>query len=288
MSLKQFMGSIRLIAHNQHINRIEGVYCHVQWQFRKLFNAFPVELNISKSKILATHKRCGVSALINSQKMYDYNNMKLVTLLLDKGGVFFDIGANIGSYTLIAAEQCSALIYSFEPHPGTFQQLKNNVDLNKYGNVKLFNIAIGAEDGNIYLTDNPGSSTNHIETNKNANTIEIVCWRADNFCSTNQIEPDFVKMDVEGFEFDVIKSFAERLRSVKVLFVEINGLSDLRSHGQQEIVDYLNEHDFIGPLLVDFDKRTFADLRNESKEDAIFVSKKFMTEMLESNSFAYD
>ena len=95
-------------------------------------------------------------------------------------------------------------------------------------------------------------------------------------------------MDVEGFEFDVIKSFGERLRSVKVLFVEINGLSDLRSHGQQEIVDYLNEHDFIGPLLVDFDERTFADLRNESKEDAIFVSKKFMTEMLESNSFAYN
>jgi FkbM family methyltransferase len=244
-------------------------------------------LNISKSKILATHKCCGVSALINSQKMYDYNNMKLITLLLDKGGVFFDIGANIGSYTLIASEQSSALVYSFEPHPSTFQQLKNNVDLNKRSNVKLFNIAIGAEDGNIYLTDNPGSSTNHIEANPNENTIEIVCRRMDNFCITNKIEPDYVKMDVEGFEFDVIKSFGDMLCSVKLFFVEINGLSDIRSHGQQEIVDYLNAQDFIGPLCVDFDKRIFTDLRNESKEDAIFVSKKFMTEMLDTGMFAY-
>lgn len=288
MSLKQFIGSIGLIANNHHINRAEGIARHLKWQFRKLFNMFPVELEISRSKILASHKRCGVSALINSQKMYDFNNMQLIKLLLKDGGVFFDIGANIGSYSLIASEQRSALVFSFEPHPVTFQLLQDNVDLNRRSNVKLFNMAIGEEDGNIYLTNNPGAATNHIEVGPNENAIEIICQRADSFCRANKIEPDYVKIDVEGFEFNVIKSFGDQLRSVKLFFVEINGLSDLRSHGQQEIVEYLKGHDYAGPLYFNFEKRSFEHLPNESKEDAVFVSKQFLEDMLNAGLLSLD
>lgn len=285
MPLKQFIGSIKLIINNRHINRVEGVSRHVKWQLRKLFNLFPVDLAISNSKITATGKSCSVSALINSQKMYDFNNMHLIKFLLREGGVFFDIGANIGSYTLIAAEQESAFVCSFEPHPLTFQALKNNIGLNGYRNVQLLNVAVGSKDGHIHLTNVPGSSTNHIELNEGNNTLKIECVRMDNFCKANNIAPDYIKVDVEGFELDVIKSFGDQLPSVKLFFIEINGLSDIRSSGGRQIVEYLNEHGFAGPLSFDFSAMKFSTTLNGTNEDAVFLSKSFLAEMLSSGTF---
>ena len=112
--------------------------------------------------------------------------------------------------------------------------------------------------------------------------------RTDSFCRANKIVPDYVKVDVEGFEFNVIKSFGDELHSVKLFFIEINGLSDLRSHGQQEIVDFLNANDFIGPIYFDYEKRMFSHSLNDSKEDAIFLSKKFLTNTLNAGKFSLD
>jgi hypothetical protein len=121
MGLRQFANSMKSILGNPHINRGEGIVRHLHWQYLKAFDRFPIELEVSRSRIIAAHKRCGVSALIYSQRLYNYNNMKLLQALLEDGGSFVDIGANIGSFTLIASEQEKARVYAFEPHPETFR-----------------------------------------------------------------------------------------------------------------------------------------------------------------------
>ena len=127
MGLLQFANSLKSILGNPHINRGKGVARHLHWQYLKAFNRFPLELDISRSRIIAAHRYCGVSALIYSQRLYNYNNMRLLQMLLEDGGSFLDIGANIGSFSLIASEQEKAQVYAFEPHPDTFRLLQRNV-----------------------------------------------------------------------------------------------------------------------------------------------------------------
>lgn len=276
MAIKQFYRSIRSIARNRHINPVYGIVKHLQWQVRKMFNLFPVEQTISKSRIIASHKRCGVSALINSQGLYNYNNMNLIQSVVKEGGVFFDVGANIGSYSLIASEQEKMSVYSFEPHPATFQLLKKNIELNHRQNVQIFNIALGSEETEIFLTDNPGSATNCRVMNLNEKVIRVKCRRTDSFCRENHVVPNIVKIDVEGFEVDVLIGFGSVLKEVDLFLVEINGLSDARSTGEKVIYDLFKGHNFIGPLYCRFDSRRFSRSRSTNSEDSLFVSSSFL------------
>ena len=120
MAVAQFVNSLMRIARNPHIHRGRAVARHLAWQLRKLTARFPVELRLSNSALIATHGRCGISALVNTHGMYDYNNMTLIQLMLSGGGLFVDVGANIGAYTLIASELGAAQVLAFEPHPVTF------------------------------------------------------------------------------------------------------------------------------------------------------------------------
>lgn len=284
IKLKQFFNSIQGIIADSHANTISGIFRHCFWQIRKVFNLFPHEQMISESKIIARHKKCGVSALINSRGMYDYNNMSLIKLLVRKGGVFFDIGANIGSYTLIASEQNKAKVYAFEPHPVTFQLLKENIALNKRDNVHVFNFAAGSKNEKVLFTNEYGSSINRIvkDKSKEENIIEVVCIRIDSFCRQYNIRPEYVKIDVEGFENDVLIGFGEFLHSVDVLFIEMNNLSQIYySKDTEDIIQMLRNNDLKGPLYFDFRNLIFREHKIVVGEDAIFISKGFYNKLSE-------
>jgi FkbM family methyltransferase len=277
MGLRQFANSVRLILGNSHISRDQALGRHMIWQSKKLLNLFPFEQSISHSAIIASHRRCGVSALIYSQGLYDYNNMQLIQHLLKSGGTFVDIGGNIGSYALIASEQKLAKVHVFEPHPVTFRLLRQNIELNQRSNVTLHNVALGSSEREVFLTDRSGSSINHIVPGirQPTGTIAVPCHRMDKLCQTAEITPQIVKIDVEGFEYDVLLGFGDYLSSVQVLMIEMNGLSDARSHGQQEIHSLLTSAGLTGPWQCKFDECQLLPLRCRSREDSLYISASF-------------
>lgn len=274
MGLLQFANSLRRIVQNHHIERSTGIARHLLWQGRKLLGWFPFEQRISQSRIMAFDRTCGVSALIYSQGLYDFNNMNLVRSLLRDGGLFADIGANIGSYTLIAAEQERATVVSFEPHPRTFEQLRANVELNQRRNVTLVNMAVSDRDGEVRLSDGGVSSTNHLVGDGHA-AIKVPCTRADSWFAAHGRAPSVVKVDVEGFELEVLRSFGNLLASVEVVLVEINGLSALRSAGGGAVHAFLAAAGFRGPLRYEAQTRNLHPLRQRSIEDSVYVSPSF-------------
>ena len=274
MGLLQFTNSLKCILRNPHINRGEGVVKHLHWQYLKAFDRFPFEQEISRSRIVAAHKRCGVSALIYSQRLYNYNNMRLLQMLLRDEGSFLDIGANIGSFTLIASEQEKARAYAFEPHPETFRLLQRNVELNRRNNISLFNIALGRADGEVFLSDDAGSASNHIEPVQSERTVAVRCMRIDTVCSEYGIHPQYVKIDVEGFEYDVLAGFGDYLEAIDLLMIEMNGLSDQRSHGQREIHALLTSNRITGPWRCDFDRKTLWRNDRSGIEDSLYLSNR--------------
>lgn len=274
MSFKQFHNSIRSITLNRHVNPVYGIAKHLQWQLKKALNLFPSELKFSQSRIIASHKRCGVAALINSQGLYNYNNMNLLKCVLKEGGVFFDVGANIGSYSLIASEQEKAQVYAFEPHPVTCDFLQGNIQLNNRKNVRIFNIALGSEEGEIFLTNNPGCATNY-RVKQDENAIPVRCRRVDSVCHENQVVPNIVKIDVEGFEEDVLAGFGDIFGKVDLFIIELNGLSNIRSTGEESIYELFMKHNFLGPFYFDFDSQFFSRERSTNQEDSIFMSRSY-------------
>jgi FkbM family methyltransferase len=275
MGAAQFMGSLRRIAKNPHVNMISGITRHLGWQIRRLVGGFPCELALSDSVLIARDGHCGVSALVNAQGMYDFNNMKLIKLILRSGGCFIDVGANIGAFTLIASECPVAHVIAFEPHPQTFQQLQHNVRRNARCNVELVRAAVGSRSGTVTITDTPGSSTTHIVSNSGLvmhAALSVPLLRLDIALQERGVQPFVVKVDVEGFEGDVLDGLGASLREVAVLLVEMNGLADERADGSSAMTSMLHRAGFIGPLHFDALQRTFRRDVVHAGEDSVFLN----------------
>ncbi len=271
MGLAQLINSLQQIVDNPYVPTGQGLLRHAHWQVRKAFNWFPFEQRLAGSRIVAAHRRCGVSALINSQGLYDYNNMRLLQWLLRNGGTFFDIGANIGSYTLVASEQSTVQVIAFEPHPMTIKLLSENVRLNGRKNVTVCSMALGQRDGIVWLTDDAGSSVNHSVAQHEGRTVEVSCRRVDTFCHERAVTPTYVKLDVEGFEFNVLTGFGFQLRLVEFLLIECNGLSEQRSVGLQAIHELLTENGLCGPYRCLFENKAVLAHAGKSREDTIYL-----------------
>jgi hypothetical protein len=260
MAVAQFVNSLMRIARNPHIHRGRAVARHLAWQLRKLTARFPVELRLSNSALIATHGRCGISALVNTHGMYDYNNMTLIQLMLSGGGLFVDVGANIGAYTLIASELGAAQVLAFEPHPVTFVALC---------------AAVGDESGMVAITNTPGSSTTHITSAEGFDSVVVPMVRLDSELAARGLKPYIVKIDVEGYELNVLKSLGTALADVVIVFVEINGLSQIRATGAEPICAMLIAAGFVGPLYYDAASRELTEIPVAAGEDPIFVARTF-------------
>ncbi len=235
---------------------------------------FPFEQMLSRSRIVAEDPTCGVSSLIYSQGLYDHDNMHLIRRMLRADDVFFDVGANIGSYTLLASES-DAQVFAFEPHPRTFRQLQRNIALNRRRNATAFELAFGDRDGIGYLAQHAHGSINHLVEKPAEHALPVLLARADRFCRQHDVRPRFVKVDVEGFEYEVLAGFGDALRSIDVLFVEINGLSDARHRGYRAIHQLLDAAGLAGPFRYDADSHALSRTQPRKDQDCVYVSRSF-------------
>lgn len=160
--------------------------------------------------------------------MYEKDDSEMLFKLINDGDTVFDIGANIGWYSNhISKNNPNSTIYSFEPIPETFKQLKDNTEINAARNIRLNNLALSSrkEKLNFYYspTVTGASSTQNITGNKEMIKLEIDADTIDNFMLSNSISKlDFVKCDVEGAEFFVYQGGVETFKKHKpIVFTEM-------------------------------------------------------------------
>lgn len=151
-----------------------------------------------------------------NEKIIYKNNIK-------KGDIVIDIGANIGYDTLILAELVgkNGKVIAFEPYLNNFKLLQENIKINGYNNVILVNKAVSNKNGKIKLyLDNDKDTGHKIYDNDmfgnklNRNFVYVDTIRLDDYLMQNKIyKIDFVKIDVEGAECEVIKGMKRVLSS---------------------------------------------------------------------------
>jgi FkbM family methyltransferase len=251
-------------------NKLAAITRFIQWQLRSRITRKPMMYQFTeKSKLIIKSGMAGATGNLYCG-LHEFEDMSFLLHFLREEDLFIDIGANIGSYTLLASGQVGCTAIAIEPVPSTYTLLENNITLNNLQtNVTTMNIALGGEDGTISFTS-ALDTTNHVATKNEKDTIQVPMSRLD--AITLNKMPTLLKIDVEGFETEVIKGSKETLQkeTLKAIIIELNGSGD--RYGYNE-VDIHNIFLSLGykPFLYSPFERTLKEVNNFGRHNTIYI-----------------
>jgi len=194
--------------------------------------------------------------------LHEFTEMAFLLHLLRPGDLFLDIGANVGSYTVLASKVCGARSIAFEPDQAAVCSLLRNIALNRVTDLaRVEQTALGAYNGEIAFT--VGLDTmNRVATERNQKTQIVTIKRLDDV--NGAAEAIFAKLDVEGYEDEVISGSADTLASSNLLAIQCE------SHSPR-VTDALMEHGFV-EYYYDPESRTLStEPYGYANSNALFV-----------------
>lgn len=202
--------------------------------------------------------------------LHEYEEMGFALHFLRPGDTFLDVGANVGSYTILAAERGARCI-ALEPSPEAFRTLVDNVGLNGFGErVELHQVAAGARDGTTSFTVGL-DSVNHVATPADEGPTRGVSVRSLDALLGDRT-PDLVKIDVEGFEAEVLAGAIEMLRrdDLQAAIVEANESGRRYGVESEPVLETMRGHGF---HLVTYDpkRRQLSPADRPATGNALFV-----------------
>lgn len=232
---------------------------------------YRVKFNKSYKKI-HIHKKQASNGL---SLLEDFNFIKLNTKIDIK--IFFEIGANYCQDSYFAFKFLSLKknnIYCFEPVSHIYDYVKNL-------GFNIYPLAVSNFDGDSFINinedlnslDNSGLSSLKTSKLSNISTTKktvVECIRMDSFIKQNKISTiDFVKIDVEGNDFEVIEGFGDKIGNVKAIQVETSNFSIFKDEKTiKEIYNYLISRNFV---LAKYNLSI-----NNIQGDALFINKKYL------------
>jgi FkbM family methyltransferase len=156
---------------------------------------------------------------------------------LKPGMTVVDAGANIGLHTLFFAKRVGpeGRVYAFEPGQSAFGRLQSHVERNQLANVRCFHCALGASEGVVALAENCQDNSRSFVVESSSKVIDtknIALRPLDQVLKEESVgRADFLKIDVEGFEPQVLEGASNYLRqqSIRVLQLELDDSSLARS-----------------------------------------------------------
>lgn len=212
------------------------------WEKGSFYFVAPIKMAVKAKKRGIENK-----LLKNSLKLLKDYNIKNPTII--------DIGANYGfiSLALQANLEKEAAIYSFEPHPDIFSAFNTSINKNNINNIFSFNVAIGEKECEIDL--NLSTQTSNILNSEDREVQKVITIKQvnlDNFFSEKNIKPDYIKIDVDGYEINVLNGLKETISKYKPLMV-------IESNDDVRVIHFLNQFNY---KLLDLDLKEFDDIPN--------------------------
>lgn len=162
--------------------------------------------------------------------LHEFVDMSFATHLLREDDVFVDVGSNLGSYSLLASGVAKANSFAIEPVPGTYDRLVQNIGINFLGGkvsakcVALSTPSNSSDGMKLKFSSDRGCMNSFVDDNYKGSTISVDVSTLDKEC--NGFEPTLIKIDVEGFEEDVLKGASETLAKSSLLAVIIEGQTE--------------------------------------------------------------
>ncbi len=214
------------------------------FEYPALLNDSPIKkIEITKEQVIFTIDNEGDGIMICCDRRDAYSlpmillNLSeteteenaMILKLIKPGDVVFDIGANIGWYTInILLKRKGTSVYSFEPIESSYQYLKRNLSLNSLNSENTYNIGFFDEDKKVkfYFDTKFAMASSMANLREDKDTVVVACEvrKLDGFvANTLTLERlDFIKCDVEGAELFVFRGGIETIKRYKpIIFAEM-------------------------------------------------------------------
>lgn len=193
---------------------------------------------------------------LSQVKMLERSIIADVLSEVSPGDVFYDIGANIGTYSCFVAA-AGVDVVAFEPHPGNASSLGQNRLANSLDTMRIRELAISDSIGKVLLDivgDEVGGGHHHLTTGRDGvETLSVEGTTIDAFVRSGKQPPTAMKIDVEGAELAVLEGATETLQhSCELVYCEVHqpaGQPDMTSiedygHEPDEVTAFLDAHGY--------------------------------------------
>jgi len=166
-----------------------------------------------------------------------YNNR----ITLNPNDVWLDIGAHIGSFCVSIAESVKQ-IYAYEPQSENFEMLEFNVSINNCKNIICEKKGIVGNDDEIRRLYLGNTGAHSMFTTTKEDYEEVICKNINEICEI--YEPNKIKMDAEGVEYEIVQSFNyEKYKLDELIFeFHFNALKDRRLEKIRETIKTLKKN----------------------------------------------
>lgn len=164
--------------------------------------------------------------------------------------VVFDIGANIGYLTFLAAKICgdTGLVIAFEPENRNCELMKKSLVLNRYKNVEIINKAISdkSKTGKLFISPYGSVVNTIVSGDKECASTDIEVMSLDDFISMRKIRPDFIKIDVQGAEYLALEGMKDLLEKNYPLKIVVELSPRSKPEKMNNFIHYWNKLEELG------------------------------------------
>lgn len=265
---------------NHPLNRkqkLRSIIRFIKWQIgSRLVSGSIVHDWINGSKFLVKTGDKGLTGNIYTG-LHEFSDMGFLLHFLRSDDLFIDIGANVGSYAILACSAVGARGVAFEPVPSTYKKLVENMRLNHAeARIHCVNKGVGSQLGSIAFSCDSDTTNHVLATGEHcANQVDVDVIPLD--AALAELEPSLIKIDVEGYETLVLQGAQQTLAkpSLQALIIELNGSGRRYGFDESKILDLLSKHGF-STYSYDPLSRKLIDLhgKNPASGNTLFIRDK--------------
>lgn len=244
------MGVVRIIKHilehpfaSRH--KARAVSNFVSFQLKKRISSDIRAYDwINGLKLFAGPGMTGVTGNLYCG-LYEYEDMTFLLHFLRNYDLFVDIGANHGVYSILAAGIPGSGVHAFEPIPSTSRRFRNNIKLNRLEDlIVLHPYALGSQNQTVQMRTDL-DTMNHISTEKDSGPVVNIEVRILDEVLAGK-SPSLLKIDVEGYESEVLKGSNAILSNpaLKAIIIEMNSSGEKYGTSDASLESLIISHGF--------------------------------------------
>jgi FkbM family methyltransferase len=246
--MKTFLSTLRNIVRHplNSANRPAALLRYVKWQVgSRLVPGAVVVPFVNNTCLVVPRGMTGATQHVYTG-LSDFAECSLLLHMLRKNQLFVDVGANVGVYTVLAAGVVGAQVISIEPVPQTFSKLCTNIRANDIvDKVTPHNIGVARQEGTLRFTADL-DTMNHVIKDEawNGPSVQVPVSTLDAILVDRT--PTLIKLDVEGWESEVLAGATSTLCSTSLLglIVEMNSTDAAFSPNELAVHECLLANDF--------------------------------------------
>jgi FkbM family methyltransferase len=226
-------------------NKVKALKRFFLYQLGKIFIPYPILYPFTdKTKLIIEKGMTGATGNIYCG-LHEFEDMSFLLHFLRPEDLFVDVGANVGSYTILASGHVGARTIAFEPIRNTYDRLNNNIAINHIEDkVMAYNMGIGARKDVLRFTANLDTVNHVVLEGEDEDFIEVKVDSLDEMLGKEF--PSLMKIDVEGFETEVLAGASEVFnnQALKAIIIELNGSGTKYGYSEDAIHQLLIRKQF--------------------------------------------